>query len=119
MPLRKSVKPPETRPCTGIDLWLSVACICNVAAIGYTVKDYLDFFIAIGYIQGMTPQQMQEWRARMGWTQEQAAVWLGVQRGTINRYENGRRAIPQMAENLCNALEGRLLWPDVGKGKCY
>ena len=76
----------------------------NVAANGYTVNLYLDFFITIGYIQNMTPQDMQEWRARMGWTQEQAANWLGVERGTVNRYENGKRSIPQMAENLCGAL---------------
>ena len=53
----------------------------------------------------MIPQEMQAWRQRMGWTQERAAAWLGVKRGAVCRYENGKRAIPQMAENLCKALE--------------
>ena len=52
----------------------------------------------------MKPQDMQAWRKRMGWTQEQAGARLGVNRGTVNRYENGKRAIPDMARALCQAL---------------
>ncbi len=52
----------------------------------------------------MIPQDMQEWRKRMGWTQEQAAARLGVERGTVNRYENGKRTISQTVSNLCGAL---------------
>lgn len=53
----------------------------------------------------MTPQDMQAWRKRMGWTQEQAGVRLGVHMVTVNRYENDKRTISQTVCNLCAALE--------------
>ncbi len=56
---------------------------------------------------GMTHAQLRIWRAqrpgrykwgraesRPGWTQAQAAEWIGVPLGTYQNYEQGRRPMP-------------------------
>lgn len=60
----------------------------------------------------MTPQDFQNWRARMGWTQPQAAEALGVTRGAVQNYERGHRPgadprpveIPKPVALACVAL---------------
>lgn len=55
----------------------------------------------------MTPQEMRDWRKRMGWTQERAAEMLGVHLTTIARYETMKRKIPRTVHLLCGALAAR------------
>lgn len=56
--------------------------------------------------------ELSEWRARMGWTQEQAAKALGLSRRGYQNYEHGRtergaRATPKTVMMLAEMLEGR------------
>jgi transcriptional regulator with XRE-family HTH domain len=53
----------------------------------------------------MTPQQLLDWRTDKGLTQEVLASMLGLDRGTINRYENGKRKIPPTLELALKGLE--------------
>lgn len=39
-----------------------------------------------------TPEEVRDWRARMGWTLDEAAERLGVDRQTVHRWEAGTRA---------------------------
>jgi transcriptional regulator with XRE-family HTH domain len=50
--------------------------------------------VAIGYKGCMTPQQLVEFRERLGFTQQELADRLRVDRVTIARWETGARSIP-------------------------
>lgn len=50
------------------------------------------------------------WRARMRWTQKQAAVALGVHIHTVKSWEAGRQEITLPTELLMWALEGGSAW---------
>ena len=39
----------------------------------------------------VTPQSLKEWRLERGWTQEQAAEYLGVSRRAVENWEQGYR----------------------------
>jgi transcriptional regulator with XRE-family HTH domain len=53
----------------------------------------------------MTPENLITWRTERGLTQEALAHLLGLDRGTINRYENGKRKIPPTLELALKGLE--------------
>jgi transcriptional regulator with XRE-family HTH domain len=53
----------------------------------------------------MTPADLITWRTEKGLTQEVLASLLGLDRGTINRYENGKRKIPPTLELALKGLE--------------
>jgi transcriptional regulator with XRE-family HTH domain len=53
----------------------------------------------------MTPADLITWRTEKGLTQEVLASMLGLDRGTINRYENGKRKIPPTLELALKGLE--------------
>jgi transcriptional regulator with XRE-family HTH domain len=57
----------------------------------------------------MTGKELQEWRRRMGLTQEGLAQQLGVIRLTVARWEIGTRAIPSFLPLALEALEIRML----------
>jgi DNA-binding XRE family transcriptional regulator len=44
----------------------------------------------------MKPDELKEFRARLGFTQEQLAIELGVHRLSVIRWETGARKIPPM-----------------------
>jgi transcriptional regulator with XRE-family HTH domain len=56
----------------------------------------------------MTGKELQEWRRRMGLTQEGLAQRLGVIRLTVARWETGTRAIPSFLPLALEALENRM-----------
>jgi transcriptional regulator with XRE-family HTH domain len=45
----------------------------------------------------MTPDELQDLRARLYWSQAHLAQELGVSRSTVARWERGRQPIPPMA----------------------
>jgi len=46
----------------------------------------------------MTPRALKKWRLRLEMTQDSFAIWLGVSRSTVNRWEGGLQTIPKMVE---------------------
>lgn len=55
----------------------------------------------------MPPAKLKILRARLGWSQQRLAEWLGVRRNTVNRWEMGARRIPSMAVKLIAILASR------------
>lgn len=62
----------------------------------------------------MTPADLRQWRAWLGWSQELAAAELGVALTTYRYYEYGRtsrgkaiREIPRVTALACAALSAR------------
>jgi transcriptional regulator with XRE-family HTH domain len=63
----------------------------------------------------MRHTELKRWRARRGWTIQQAADRLGISPKTLANYERGRRyltagvmtptAVPQLVALACRALE--------------
>lgn len=62
----------------------------------------------------MSPAEFKEWRARLGFTQEEAANELGVSRRTVESYESAPRPdkppiqIPQTIALACEAVTFRV-----------
>ncbi len=52
----------------------------------------------------MTPREMIQLRASLGWSQNRLAQALGVHRSTVHRWEQGTRGIPRMADKLVTML---------------
>lgn len=59
----------------------------------------------------MTPEKFKEWRSTIGFSQTEAAKWLGVSRDTIGNYESGSRrddgrdvSIPLAIEQACHTI---------------
>lgn len=52
----------------------------------------------------MTPAQLKQLRATLGWSQQRLADEMGVARNTVNRWEMGERRITAMAERLLQVL---------------
>jgi transcriptional regulator with XRE-family HTH domain len=59
----------------------------------------------------MTGKELQEWRRKLGLSQEALASALGVIRVSVSRWETGTRAIPSFLPLALEALENRM-----GKG---
>ncbi len=57
----------------------------------------------------MTPDQFKAWRSAMGWTQQAAAVQLGIVKETVSNYERGQVTIPYVVklatERLTQAVQ--------------
>lgn len=53
----------------------------------------------------MSAWQLRQWRTRHRWTMEQAASMLGVQQGTISRWEASTRPIPRCIVYLARLLD--------------
>lgn len=53
----------------------------------------------------MTAKQFTAWRKRLGFTQAQAAVALGMSRRQIQYYEDGSQAVPLVVDLACGAIE--------------
>jgi hypothetical protein len=64
----------------------------------------------------MKAADFREWRERAGLTQADAAVKLGVSRGTIQNWESEATAIPAVVETSCRIWGDRLrqIRPDLG-----
>jgi transcriptional regulator with XRE-family HTH domain len=68
----------------------------------------------------MTPEDFKAWRKAMGWTQTEAAIELGISRGSVELYERGSRRedgrpveIPRTVALACAALtHGLEPWPN-------
>lgn len=56
----------------------------------------------------MTPADFRAWRARMGYTQQQAAQALGVTSRTVKAWEAGKCAPPAFLALACAALAAGL-----------
>jgi len=52
----------------------------------------------------MTPQDVLALRRRLGWTQQQLAVALGVAVTTVARWEQGQRAVTPLAATSLGLL---------------
>jgi transcriptional regulator with XRE-family HTH domain len=66
---------------------------------------HLETFFVACHIDGMEPENFKAWRKAQGLTQAQAGEQLGVDRGTIIRWENGTRApAGKLLELACQAL---------------
>jgi DNA-binding XRE family transcriptional regulator len=64
--------------------------------------------VTIGTMPDVKPETLKEWRERLGLSQEQLAEKLKVARNTINRWENGKRAIPEFLELALKTVEREL-----------
>lgn len=53
----------------------------------------------------MTSNDLKSWRARMGWTQAQAAEKIGIQTRQYQRLETGVTGIKPLYQTICDALE--------------
>ena len=53
----------------------------------------------------MKSDELKQWRKRMGFTQEQAGIELGITRHQIGRLEKGETQISKAIELACNHLE--------------
>lgn len=60
----------------------------------------------------MTPATFRAWRKRLAYTQSQAAAALGVSLRTVQEWEGGRTAIPNLAPLACAAVAYGL--PPIG-----
>jgi DNA-binding XRE family transcriptional regulator len=56
-------------------------------------------------MNAMTPLELKETRIRLGFTQEELAVELGVVRKSLNRWEAGKHRIPLMVKLALKQLE--------------
>lgn len=66
----------------------------------------------------MTPEDMRKWRRDLGFTQQQAAVAIGVvERATISRWERGEKFIPLRIALACSAVAAGLP-PYGGRDTC-
>ena len=68
----------------------------------------VDRVVAIGYIGGMTSNDLTAFRQRLELTQQALADHLGVDRVTIARWETGTRAIPAYLGLALETVERRL-----------
>ena len=48
----------------------------------------------------MQGQALKEWREQRGWSQEQAARYLGASQVSVSRWETGTHVIPGTVERL-------------------
>jgi group I intron endonuclease len=55
---------------------------------------------------GVTPEDIKAIRAKHGWSQGQLARHLGINRVTVNQWENGARRVPPLARAALAALAG-------------
>jgi transcriptional regulator with XRE-family HTH domain len=53
----------------------------------------------------MQPEQLKEWRARLGLTQVEAAGALRVSAGALTKWEQGRRRVPAWLEVAMRGVE--------------
>lgn len=53
----------------------------------------------------MTGAELKQWRARLGWTQDQAAKALGIQPPYYRELESGRQPIRQVYALAIETLE--------------
>jgi transcriptional regulator with XRE-family HTH domain len=56
----------------------------------------------------MTGKELQEWRRKWGFSQDELAKALGVFRVSVSRWETGTRAIPSFLPLALEALENRM-----------
>jgi transcriptional regulator with XRE-family HTH domain len=57
----------------------------------------------------MTPEQLEAFRARLGWTRRQLGRELGISQDRLRRLMDGRVAIPRSIALACAALARGLL----------
>jgi DNA-binding transcriptional regulator YiaG len=58
-------------------------------------------------IMAVTADELKAWRARMGWTQAQAAQALNTPAGTYRGWEQGRFKPPGLVDALCREIESK------------
>ena len=56
----------------------------------------------------MQKMALKYWRQKQGWTQEEAARFLGTTKTSVYRWESGRHHIPQSIEILTRLLEEKI-----------
>jgi transcriptional regulator with XRE-family HTH domain len=56
----------------------------------------------------MMHTDIEAWRARMGWTRQEAADALGIAPNSYTAYSLGRQPVPLTVQLACEALEARL-----------
>jgi transcriptional regulator with XRE-family HTH domain len=54
----------------------------------------------------MTPEQLEAFRARLGWTRRQLGRELGISQDRLRRLMDGKVAIPRSIELACRWLSG-------------
>lgn len=64
--------------------------------------------VTIGTICDVEPIDLKSWRERLGLSQEQLAEKLKVARNTVNRWENGKRAIPEFLDLALETVERKI-----------
>jgi transcriptional regulator with XRE-family HTH domain len=52
----------------------------------------------------MTPEQLEAFRARLGWTRRQLGRELGISQDRLRRFLSGTQAIPRSIALACAAL---------------
>ena len=62
----------------------------------------------------MTPAALKAWMTRLGLNKSEAAESLGISRSTLDRYLNGKNAIPHKIKLACDAIE--TWWPKLNHG---
>lgn len=53
----------------------------------------------------MSPEQLREWRARLGFTQGECARLIGVDHRSWQRWELGERHVPPPVQRLLHLIE--------------
>ena len=53
----------------------------------------------------LRPEDLREWRARHGLTQKTFALFLGVSKGAVEKWEQGANDIPPMLTMLTTVLD--------------
>lgn len=57
----------------------------------------------------MTPTTLQSWMTRLGLNKSEAASALGIARTTLDRYLDGRQAIPKVVALACSGISKQRL----------
>lgn len=63
----------------------------------------------------MTPDELEAWRARMGWTKNDAAKTLDIAPNTYGAYSRGKAPVPGYIALACEALKRRQEAPTGAK----
>ena len=65
----------------------------------------LDMDKSLGYLKGMTPDDLKTWREKHGYTQVTLAQVLGVHEMTVSKWERGVREISPFLHLALEKLE--------------